>query len=133
MDMSEHAPGHYRDRWTSKPVLRAIYTDYYRRIVGECKPGRSLEIGGGSGNLKDYVGDVVSTDIVPAPWLDAAADALRQFRGGERRTASEKRVIDQVASFGVIQDRAPHQIHRFLRWVIKFFFVRSAHDELWRC
>lgn len=75
MDMSEYAPGHYRDRWKSKPVLRAIYTDYYRRIVAECKPGRSLEIGGGSGNLKEYISDVVSTDIVAAPWLDAAADA----------------------------------------------------------
>jgi SAM-dependent methyltransferase len=73
--MSEHAPGYYRDRWKSKPVLRAIYTDYYRRILAECRPGRSLEIGGGSGNLKDYKSDVVSTDIVPSPWLDAAADA----------------------------------------------------------
>jgi SAM-dependent methyltransferase len=75
--MSEHAPAYYRDRWKSKPVLRAIYTDYYRRIVGECMPGRSLEIGGGSGNLKEYMSDVVSTDIVPTPWLDAAADAQK--------------------------------------------------------
>jgi len=73
--MSEHAPGYYRDRWKSKPVLRAIYADYYRRILAECTPGRSLEIGGGSGNLKEYKSDVVSTDIVPSPWSDAAADA----------------------------------------------------------
>ncbi|MEK6208830.1 MAG: methyltransferase domain-containing protein [Pseudomonadota bacterium] len=73
--MSEHAPGHYRDRWNAKPVLRAIYADYYRRILAECKLGRSLEIGGGFGNLKAYMSDVVSTDIVPSPWLDAAADA----------------------------------------------------------
>ena len=73
--MTEHPPGYYRDRWKTKPVLHAIYTDYYRRILAECRPGRSLEIGGGSGNLKEYMGDVVSTDIVPCPWLDAAADA----------------------------------------------------------
>lgn len=73
--MTEHAPGYYRGQWKSKPVLRAVYTDYYRRILAECKPGRSLEIGGGSGNLKEFMSGVVSTDIVPSPWLDAAADA----------------------------------------------------------
>src|ERR1700704_5708617 len=73
--MHEHLPGHYRDRWKSKAVLRAIYEDYYRRILEQCAPGRSLEIGGGSGNLKEYRAEVVSTDIVPSPWLDAAADA----------------------------------------------------------
>lgn len=73
--MSACAPAEYRQIWQHKPVLRAIYTDYYRRIVAACRPGRSLEIGGGSGNLKEFAGDVVSTDIVPAPWLDAAADA----------------------------------------------------------
>ena len=71
----EHAPAHYRARWNTKPVLRAIYADYYRRIVAQCRPGRTLEIGGGSGNLKEFMRDVVSTDIVPSPWLDAAADA----------------------------------------------------------
>jgi SAM-dependent methyltransferase len=61
--------------WQHKPVLRSIYTDFYRRITGACRPGRTLEVGGGTGNLKDFSRDVVSTDIVPAPWLDAAADA----------------------------------------------------------
>lgn len=73
--MHDHNPAHYRERWNAKPVLRAIYADYYRRILAECRPGRTLEIGGGSGNLKEYRSDVISTDIVPSPWLDAAADA----------------------------------------------------------
>ena len=65
----------YRQEWQRKPVLRAIYHDYYQRIIRACNPGISLEIGGGSGNLKSYVSDVISTDIIPSPWLDAAADA----------------------------------------------------------
>lgn len=73
--MSESTVADYRRTWQRKPVLRAIYTDYYRRIVAASRPGQSLEIGGGSGNLKEFTGDVVSTDIQPAPWLDAAADA----------------------------------------------------------
>jgi SAM-dependent methyltransferase len=68
--LSEH-----RTIWYDKPALRAIYTDYYQEIVAQCVPGRSLEIGGGSGNLKEFATDVVSTDIVPSEWLDAAADA----------------------------------------------------------
>ena len=64
-----------RQIWQTKPVLRAIYNDYYERIARACRPGLSLEIGGGSGNLKEYLPDVLSTDIVAAPWLDAAADA----------------------------------------------------------
>jgi SAM-dependent methyltransferase len=73
----------HRRLWEAKPVLRAIYEDYYRRIVAACRPGLTLEIGGGSGNLKSYLGGVVSTDIVNTPWLDAAADAqCLPFREG---------------------------------------------------
>lgn len=64
-----------RDTWLNKPVLRAIYEDYYRRIRERANSGRSLEIGGGSGNLKQVLPDVVSIDIVATPWLDVAADA----------------------------------------------------------
>lgn len=43
--------------------------------MGAAKPGLMLEIGGGSGNLKEFAPRVVSTDILQAPWLDAVADA----------------------------------------------------------
>ena len=42
-----------------------------------CRAGRTLEIGGGSGNLKAFAPDVVSTDVLAADWLDAACDAQR--------------------------------------------------------
>jgi SAM-dependent methyltransferase len=73
--MSSEILREHRQTWQKKPVLRAIYTDFYQRITTACRPGLSLEIGGGSGNLKDFSAHVVSTDIVPSPWLDAAADA----------------------------------------------------------
>ena len=37
----------YRDVWQRKPVLRAIYGDFYDRIVAACVPGLTVEIGGG--------------------------------------------------------------------------------------
>lgn len=65
----------YRTVWQEKPVLRAIYEDFYRRIMAASRPGLVLEIGGGSGNLKQFATHVTSTDVQWAPWLDAVADA----------------------------------------------------------
>jgi SAM-dependent methyltransferase len=47
------------------------------RRFARCRPGQTLEIGGGSGNLMNFMPAVISTDVVPAPWLDAQADAQR--------------------------------------------------------
>ena len=68
-------PFEYRRIWEAKPVLRLLYETYYREIVRQVRPGRTLEIGGGSGNLKRFMDGIVSTDIVYGPWLDAVADA----------------------------------------------------------
>ena len=73
--MSEEVLSEHRLIWTEKPALRSIYTDFYRRIVSKTVPGKTLEIGGGTGNLKEFYADVVCTDIVTLPWLDAVADA----------------------------------------------------------
>jgi SAM-dependent methyltransferase len=68
----------HRQLWERKPALRAVYTDCYRRMVAACKPGRTLELGGGPGNFRSFAEDqsfdVVSTDIVWTPWLDAVCD-----------------------------------------------------------
>jgi SAM-dependent methyltransferase len=61
--------------WENKPVLRTIYSHYYRLILEQCRPGRTLEVGGGVGNLKRFAGDILTVDILPAPWLDVACDA----------------------------------------------------------
>lgn len=73
----EENPVAYRDIWERKPALRDIYRDIYRRILNVAAPGQILEIGGGSGNFKDYAPTTVSTDIMPAPWLDVVCDAQR--------------------------------------------------------
>lgn len=67
----------YLDVWHRKPVLRAVYDDFYRRIAAVCHPGLTIEIGGGIGNLKQRLDNVVSTDIQFAPWLDCVADAQK--------------------------------------------------------
>jgi SAM-dependent methyltransferase len=65
----------HRKLWDKKPVLREIYTGYYTLIQRSCVAGRVLEIGGGSGNFKEFLSESISVDIVTLPWLDAIADA----------------------------------------------------------
>jgi SAM-dependent methyltransferase len=66
-----------RGIWKGKKILRNLYRNWYR-IIGEAlKPGNTLELGGGSGNLKEFFTEALTSDIVFAPWLDAVLDAHR--------------------------------------------------------
>lgn len=65
----------HREIWQKKPVLKAIYQDFYDRIVDHTTSGTTLEIGGRTGNLKEYLPQVISTDIISSPWLDCVCDA----------------------------------------------------------
>ncbi len=67
----------YRSAWQHKPVLQLIYDDFSERIAAACVPGLTVEIGGGIGNLKQRLSNVVATDVQFAPWLDCVADAQR--------------------------------------------------------
>jgi SAM-dependent methyltransferase len=67
----------YRSAWQRKPVLQLVYDDFSERIAAACVPGLTVEIGGGIGNLKQRLTDVVATDVQFAPWLDCVADAQR--------------------------------------------------------
>src|SRR5579884_3118005 len=81
--------------WRRRPLLRAIYNRYFAEMIanfaradkagapGEGGFGTILEIGGGSGNFKQFFlreyarqGDLIATDVVPTPHCDLAADAM---------------------------------------------------------
>ncbi|NOT23874.1 MAG: methyltransferase domain-containing protein [Nitrospiraceae bacterium] len=75
--MSDAVLHRHREVWQRKPLLRQLYRDWYRDIAAWLTPGRTVEIGGGTGNLKEYASGVCCTDVVSLPWLDAVADAQR--------------------------------------------------------
>jgi SAM-dependent methyltransferase len=77
MPSDPHILSNFRDIWQRKPVLRMIYDDFYRRIQENIVEGPTLEIGGGSGNLKAFAPEVTSSDIIFARWLDVVCDAQR--------------------------------------------------------
>lgn len=66
-----------RATWQEKPVLREIYEALYGEMARACHPGSTLEIGGGSGNFREFATGVVSTDIQRVSWLDVVCDAHR--------------------------------------------------------
>ena len=65
----------HRRRWQSKPVIREVYNYYYTRIAAACVPGPTLELGGGAGHSRDFIPNLISANVLPAPWLDVACDA----------------------------------------------------------
>jgi SAM-dependent methyltransferase len=64
----------HRAIWQEKPILQAIYGEWYREIITWLAPGVTVELGGGSGNFKGHAPQVISTDIVYLPWLNVVLD-----------------------------------------------------------
>ncbi|MBZ5702674.1 MAG: methyltransferase domain-containing protein [Acidobacteriia bacterium] len=80
MAMDTHAQSvlsEHRRVWQEKAVLRRIYQEeFFARLIAARKPGGiAVEIGGGPGHLRELLPEIISTDIVRMPWLDAVADA----------------------------------------------------------
>jgi len=75
----------HRRVWEQKPILRRVYNDeFFARLLAFRKPsGISVEVGAGPGFFKQSAPDVLSTDLIWCPWLDAIADAQQlPFRAG---------------------------------------------------
>jgi SAM-dependent methyltransferase len=76
-----------RELWEKKPLLRRVYSEFYREIaqrVNPALPGLIVELGSGMGNIKQHIPQCVTTDIFPNPWLDRVENAYHlSFRQGE--------------------------------------------------
>src|ERR1700741_4961473 len=74
----------HRDVWGQNASRRLIYPAHYRRLLAACPSGPLLDVGGGSGHVKEFVPQSVSVDILPFPGLDAVCDAHRlPFAGAQ--------------------------------------------------
>jgi len=66
--------------WNKKPLLRAIYDDFYNLIVDQIDQrikGKVVELGSGIGNLKSKVPQCITTDIFENPWIDQTENAYK--------------------------------------------------------
>jgi len=66
-----------REAWARKPVLRAIYGEFYRLIRDNLArtPGAVAELGSGIGAVKEFIPECITTDIFPNPWIDRRENA----------------------------------------------------------
>lgn len=66
-----------RRAWETRPLLRRVYTGWFREIQQRLSsvPGPTVELGAGCGAFKEFMPDVVATDVVESPWADRVADA----------------------------------------------------------
>lgn len=61
-------------KWKQSSGLRLVYGDIYKRIAKELPDGPSLELGSGIGNCKEFIENLVTSDIVKTPYVDRAED-----------------------------------------------------------
>lgn len=69
-----------------KPFLRRIYEEWYRNIAAEVPagPGAVLEMGTGAGFCKDFIPNLITSDVFPIDGVDRVIDASRlPFDDGE--------------------------------------------------
>lgn len=68
-----------RESWARKPLLRRVYREFHRRIADQlCDlPAATVEIGSGTGSIRDTIPDCVCTDLFPNPWLDRVENSYR--------------------------------------------------------
>jgi SAM-dependent methyltransferase len=72
-----------------KPLIREVFKEFYDTAVSLDRvyfgdvAGARIELGAGTSLFKKYYGDVISTDVQPAPHLDAVIDAEKMNLGDE--------------------------------------------------
>jgi len=67
-----------RQLWEKKPLLRKVYSEFYREITRRVNPahaGLVVELGSGMGNIKQHLPHCITSDIFPNPWLDRVESA----------------------------------------------------------
>ncbi len=67
----------HKEIWKQKKILRLIYEEWYKKIIKDLSSsrGKTVELGAGSGNFKEYKPDIISADIDDCEWLDMCFDA----------------------------------------------------------
>jgi SAM-dependent methyltransferase len=73
-----------REIWAKKPQIRLVY----ERWVQKLRPflsenGPLLEVGSGSGLLKDFIPEIILTEIEILPWINCGVDCINlPFKSG---------------------------------------------------
>jgi SAM-dependent methyltransferase len=99
---------HERRRvWQNKPQIRLVYERWVARMRPFLPPGPLLEVGSGSGLLKDLLPEVILSDVAPLPWIDQVVDCMRMpFEAGSLGGIIAIDLLHHVANPHVFLDEA---------------------------
>lgn len=78
MELVETLREHER-AWNERPLLRKIYRDWFALMSSRLSavPGPTLELGSGIGQLREFVPELVTSDVEQTPWADRVVDAAQ--------------------------------------------------------
>lgn len=62
-------------KWKSSAALRAVYGSIYREMQAMAASGPALELGSGCGVIREFIPDVVTSDLRKTRFVDRAASA----------------------------------------------------------
>ena len=76
--------GRHRAAWEARPELRAVYREWFDRLLAAVAARRPVvEVGSGPGFFKERAPSLVATDVVPGLSVDVRCDAdVLPFRSG---------------------------------------------------
>jgi hypothetical protein len=69
-----------QEYWNQKPILGALYGDFYRRIadhLSHLSESKIVELGSGLGNIHEVIPSCIRTDLFPNPWIDQVENAYQ--------------------------------------------------------
>lgn len=74
-----------KEVWVKKPQIRLTYERWVKKMrLFLPQQGPLLEVGSGSGLLRDFIPEVILTEIVDLPWIDRVVDCMHlPFEDGE--------------------------------------------------
>lgn len=109
--MSQEVLHQHRAVWARKPILRQLYADWYRAMVPWLVSGPTVELGGGTGNLKEYLPRVCCTDVMALPWLNLVTDAQHlPFRSGSLGNLVLFDCLHHIENVAQFFDEAQHAL-----------------------
>jgi hypothetical protein len=65
-----------RQIWAKKPQIRLVYQRWVNKIRKFLVQGLLLEVGSSSGLLKDFLPEVILSDVFKLPWIDRVIDCM---------------------------------------------------------
>lgn len=123
-----------------KRFLRKIYRDWYELIAAAVPPGSdpALELGSGAGFLKDYLTELITSDLFPCKDADAVMDATRlPFANRSLRAIVMTDVLHHIPDVRSLFSEATRcvrpggviaMVEPWVTWWSRFVYTR-LHDE----